>query len=103
LPYIGDIRISKVNTNVIRQLLDFLFAPKKGNQNMTPRDKESMHGYGLAADTVRMVRENLAAVFNYARRSNLIDGNPVSDSIPPRKAPARGTHSRWKRHGHSFR
>lgn len=28
LPYIGGLRISKVDTNVVQQLLDFLSAPK---------------------------------------------------------------------------
>jgi integrase len=40
---------------------------------------------------VRFVREQLSAVFNFARRRKLVDGNPVSDSIPPRKGPSRGS------------
>ena len=57
---------------------------------MTQRAEEPGHGLGLAAGSVRMIRENLAAIFNYARRRNLIDYNPVSESIPPRKPPRRG-------------
>jgi integrase len=58
---------------------------------MMPDGKRPNHGLGLAAGTVRMVRGNLAAVFNYARRNKLIEDNPVSDSIPPRKPPSRGS------------
>lgn len=57
---------------------------------MKPHTKEPDHGSGLAAGTVRMVRENLAALFNYALRNKLIDSSPVSDSIPPRKTPSCG-------------
>jgi len=58
---------------------------------MMPHAKVPDQGLGLAAGTVRMIRENLSAIFNHARRKKLIDSNPVSDSIPPRKAPSCGT------------
>lgn len=58
---------------------------------MTPRAKKDNYGLGLSAGTVRRIRENLAALFNFARRSKLVDGNPVSDSVPPRKEPSRGS------------
>lgn len=58
---------------------------------MTPRAKENHYGRGLSAGTIRRVRENLAALFNFARRSKLVEVNPVSDSIPPRKGPPRGS------------
>lgn len=37
VPYIGGIRISKVDTSVIQRLLDFLYAPKKGAENDATR------------------------------------------------------------------
>jgi integrase len=90
VPYLGDHRISKVDTSVIQHFLDFLSAPKKEKPEMTSLAEESQYGMGLAEGTVRMIRGNLAAIFNYALRSKLIDDNPVSDSIPPPKPPPRG-------------
>lgn len=37
VPYIGNIRISKVDTSVIQRLLDFLYATKKGTDNDSTR------------------------------------------------------------------
>jgi integrase len=88
VPYIGGIRISKVDTSIIQRLLDFLYAPKKGTDK-TQRAKKDSYGLGLSAGTVRRIREQLSAVFNFALRSKLVEGSPVSDSIPPRRGPAR--------------
>jgi integrase len=81
--YLGNHKIEKIKRFDIQQLLNFLLDPKKTSDSSVTNETVS-YGLGLGIHTVRKVRGNLNAVFNFAIDMQLVSSNPVRRTrIPP--------------------
>lgn len=81
-PHIGSLQISKITPHDIQRLFDYLLEPKN-KEEMDERNKKAVYGLGLSITTMRGIRVDVNAAFNFAMDQDLILKNPVKKTVLP--------------------